>query len=77
MTKSKKRKRKSLSWIHVLHKMWQYRHFNVVAVQRRQRNVEKKSDARAKLLFFKYKPIAFCRSRCGRRRRFKVPFKVN
>ena len=38
------------------------RHFHVVVVQRRQRNVQKKRDARAKLLFCQsQKPIAFCR----------------
>ena len=37
------------------------RHFHVVVLQRRQRNVQKKRDARAKLLF--------CRSRCRRCRR--------
>ena len=47
------------------------RHFHVVVVQRRQRNVQKKRDARAKLLFCQSKPIAFffCRSRCRRCRR--------
>ena len=34
------------------------RHFHVVVVQRRQRNVQKKRDARAKLLFSLSKPIA-------------------
>ena len=44
------------------------RTFQVVVVQRRQRNVQKKRDARAKLLFCLSKPIAFfCRSRCRRR----------
>ena len=35
------------------------RHFHVVVVQRRQRNVQKKRDARAKLLFCQSKPIGF------------------
>ena len=39
----------------------EFRHFHVVVGQRRQRNVQKKRDARAKLLF--------CRSRCRRCRR--------
>ena len=40
------------------------RHFHVVVVQRRQRNVQlKKCDARAKLLFCQSKPIAFMRGR--------------
>jgi len=38
-------------------------------VQQDQRNVQKKVDARAKLLFFLFKLNAFCRSRCRRRRR--------
>ena len=42
------------------------RHFHVVVVQRRQRNVLT-GDARAKLLFFQSKPTAFSRSRCRRR----------
>ena len=41
----------------------EFRHFHVVVGQRRQRNVQKKRDARAKLLF------CFCRSRCRPRRR--------
>ena len=35
------------------------KHFHVVVVQRRQRNVQKKRDARVKLLFCQSKPIAF------------------
>ena len=35
------------------------REFHVEVVQRRQRNVQKKRDARAKLLFCQSKPIAF------------------
>ena len=48
-----------------------YGHFHVVVVQRRQRNVQKSvMHARAKLLFYQSKPIAFfCRSRYRRRRR--------
>ena len=42
---------------------------NVNLVQRRQRNVQKKLDARAKLLFCQSEPIAFCRSHCRHRRR--------
>ena len=38
-------------------------------MQQRQRNVQKKLDARAKLLFFLFKLNAFYRSRCRRRRR--------
>ena len=46
------------------------RHFHVVVMQWRQRNVQKMRDARAKFLFCYYKPIAFfCRSSCRRRRR--------
>ena len=37
----------------------EFRHFHVVVGQRRQRNVQKKRDARAKLLFCLSKPIAF------------------
>ena len=37
----------------------QIRHFHVVVVQWRQRNVQKKRDARAELLFCSSKPIAF------------------
>ena len=37
----------------------EFRHFHVVVGQRRQRNVQKKRDARAKLLFCQSKPIAF------------------
>ena len=46
------------------------RHFHVVVVQRRLRNVPKRRDARAKLLFCQFRPIGFfCHSRCRRRRR--------
>ena len=46
------------------------RHFHVVVVQRRLRNVPKRRDARAKLLFCEFRPIGFfCRSRCRLRRR--------
>ena len=45
------------------------RQFHVVVVQRRQRNVQKKRDARSKMMFCQSKPIAFCRScYCHRRR---------
>ena len=37
----------------------EFRHFHVVAGQRRQRNEQKKRDTRAKLLFCQSKPIAF------------------
>ena len=37
----------------------EFRYFHVVLVQRRQRNVQKKRDARAKLLSCRSKPIAF------------------
>ena len=37
----------------------EFRHFHVVVVQRRLRNVQKKRDARAKSLFCLSKPIAF------------------
>ena len=43
------------------------RHFNVVVGKAKK--CTKKRDARAKFLFCYYKPIAFCRSRCRRRRR--------
>ena len=38
-----------------------FRHFHVAVVQRRrrQRNVQKMRDARAKLLFYQSKPVAF------------------
>ena len=35
------------------------RHFHVVVVQKQERNVQKKCDARAKLLFCFLKPIVF------------------
>ena len=35
------------------------RHFHVVVVQRRRRNVQKKHDSWAKLLFYQSKPTAF------------------
>ena len=51
--------------VDVSFKFWakrEIRHFHVVVVWRRQRNVQKKRDARAKLLFCQsQKPIAFCR----------------
>ena len=51
--------------VDVSFKFWakrEIRHFHVVVVRRRQRNVQKKRDARAKLLFCQsQKPIAFCR----------------
>ena len=43
------------------------RHFHVLVMQRRLGNIQKKCDARAKLLFSQSKPIAFCRSRWRRR----------
>ena len=45
------------------------RHFHVVVVQSRQRNVQKKRDARAKLLFWLTNQLLFCLSRCRRRRK--------
>ena len=46
------------------------KHFHLVVVQRRQRNVQEKRDASAKLLFCQSKPILrYCRSRCSHRRR--------
>ena len=45
------------------------RKFHVVVVQRRQRNVQKKRDISARLLFYQSKPIVFSRSRWRRRRR--------
>ena len=45
------------------------RHFHVVVVQSRQRNVQKKRDARAKLLFWLTNQLLFCLSRCCRRRK--------
>ena len=45
------------------------RHFHVLVLQWRQRNVQKKLDARAKLLFCQSKPSVFCRSRWPRRSR--------
>ena len=44
------------------------RHFHVAVVQRRLRNIQKKRDARAKLLFANLTLLLFCRSRCRRRR---------
>ena len=44
------------------------RHFPVVVVQWRQRNVQKKRDARAELLFCLFNLLLFWRSRCRRRR---------
>ena len=35
------------------------RHFHVVVVQRRLRNVPKRRDAGAKLLFYQFRPIGF------------------
>ena len=46
------------------------RHFHVVVVQRRLRNVPKRRDARANLLFCQFRAVGFfCHSRCRRRRR--------
>ena len=45
------------------------RHFHVVFVQWRQRNVQKKRDVRAKLLFWLLNLLLLRRSRCRRRRR--------
>ena len=45
------------------------RKYHVVVVQRRQRNVLKKRDARAKLLFYLLLFSSFCLSPCRRRRR--------
>ena len=45
------------------------RHFHVVVVQWRQRNVQKKRDAREKWLFWLLNPLFLWRSRCGHRRR--------
>ena len=50
-SKLRKRKRKSLSCEFTSSTKREMRHFQVVVVQRRQRNVPKKRDARAKLLF--------------------------
>ena len=47
----------------------EFRHFHVVVGQWRQRNVQKKRDARAKLLFCESNLLLFCRSRCRPRRR--------
>ena len=49
--------------VYVLHKTWNYRHFHVVVVQWRQRNEQKKRDARAKLLFCLVKLLLFLLSR--------------
>ena len=45
------------------------RKFHVAVVQRRLRNVQKKCDERAKLLFCLLTHLPFCRSHCRRRRR--------
>ena len=45
------------------------RKFHVAVVQRRLRNVQKKCDARAKLLFCLLTHLPFCRFHCRRRRR--------
>ena len=55
VSKFRKRKRKLLFCVPVLEKS-EITHFHVVVVKRRLRNVQKKRDGRAKLLF--------CRSRC-------------
>ena len=44
------------------------RHFHVVVVQWRQRNVQKRRDARAELLFCQPNLLLFCRSRWRHRR---------
>ena len=54
----RKRTRKSLSCVHVLQKS-EIKQFHVAVVQRLQRNVQKRRDARAKLLFCQSKSIAF------------------
>ena len=68
---SGKKKRKSSSCVHVLHKTWHQ------VFSRRSRAVTakkctKKPDARAELLFCQeWKPIDFCRSHWRRRRRLQ------
>ena len=69
-SKFTKRKRKFLCCVHLLYKVgaWNYE----VSCRRRAttaRKCTKKREARAKLLFCQFKPIAFCRSRCCRHRR--------
>ena len=56
--KFRKRRRGSSSCVNASTKR-EIRQFHVEVVQRRQRNVQKKRDARAKLLFCQSKPIAF------------------
>ena len=60
VSKCRKRKREILCFFSLLQTagVW-VRKFHVVVVQRRLKNVQKKRDARAKLLFCCYKPIAF------------------
>ena len=55
---SQKEKRKSLCNVLVLHKTWN-KEVHAVVAQRRQRNTQKRRDARAKLLFCQSKPVAF------------------
>ena len=61
--KVQEKKKKVLPCVPVLDKTWNYR----------LRNVQKKCDAHAKLLFCKYNLSHFCRSRCRRGHRcFKL-----
>ena len=69
VSKFRKRKGRSLSLVFTSSTKREIRHFHVVVVQRRRRNVQKKHDSWATLSFNQSEPIAFSRSRCRRRRR--------
>ena len=47
----------------------EFRHFHVVVVQRRQRNLQKKRDHVQSCCFASLNLLLFCRSHCRRRRR--------
>ena len=67
-----KRKKILSLLVYVLHKTCEIRHFHVVVVQWRQRNICKKGDARAKLLCCLVKLLLFLLSR----RRFILNFLI-
>ena len=69
ISKFRKRKRKSLSCVHVFEKR-EFRHFLVVVMQRRQRNVQKAWCTCKVVVFANINLLLFfCRSRCRRPRR--------
>ena len=67
VSKFRKRKRKFLRCVHLLHKAGAWK-VHVALLRRRLRNVQKIRDERAKL-FCLLTFLLFCRSRCRRRRR--------